>query len=609
MASGYDDHTTEEIKSRCGIVDVIGRCVQLKRAGSNYKGVCPFHNEKTPSFVVSETKGIFTCFGCGATGDVIEFVKRYYNLDFQGAIEKLAGEYGIEIKRHSSPAESRRNILYEVNREAAAFFYRNFTQKANHGYDYMSARGIEAPTLRKFGIGYADGDWNSLLRFLTAKGIDPQLMLEVGLISESKGRQFDKFRERVIFPIINTRGKVIGFGGRAIGDGTPKYLNSPESAVFLKKNNLYGLNLTRQDINKEDCAILVEGYMDVISLYQGGVRNVTASLGTALTENQAAMLKRYTENVVLCYDADAAGQAAALRGMDILHTAGCKVKVFHVSDGKDPDEFIKANGKEAFQELVRKALPFAEYKIQLLRERLDVDTTEGSVQFLQETAKILRTLSPVEADIYIQKIAKETRISEGAIRMEVYGGSNPYEAHTAFAGQASRGMEFSGRSERNAAVPQRMSAPGQQNFSEGKIEPLEKNLIRLMLYKSVYVPKIRSYEDAFQSETAIRIYELIKALYRDDEEIDVKKIADGLEPEDNLVLDDILENVCLADQDEKMFSDCISRIEEVKRHKREKEIILQLSILDDETEDESTRENIASLTRELMEIQRANALK
>lgn len=601
---GYGDHIVEEIKSRCGIVEVIGRYVPLKRAGSNYKGVCPFHSEKTPSFVVSESKGIFTCFGCGATGDVIEFVKRYHNLDFQGAVEMLAGECGIQLTKSGSAGDERKNKLYEINRDAGSFFYQCFSHQANPGYDYMQKRGLQASVLRKFGIGYADETWDRLYRYLTGKGISSDELLELGLISQSKGRLYDKFRNRVIFPIINTRKKVIGFGGRAIGDGTPKYLNSPESSVFLKKNNLYGLNLTRQDINKEDYAILVEGYMDVISLYQAGVRNVSASLGTALTQGQAEILKRYTKNVTLCYDADQAGQAAALRGMDILRQAGCKVKVFHVTDGKDPDEFIKANGKEAFLELARQALPFADYKIKALRDQIDVSTSEGTVQFLQETANLLRTLSPVEADVYIKKVASETHISEGAIRLEVYG--SPEVSFESSAPHLGRREGPSGARGQGASAWPNTSAPLRSEPAD-PTELLEKNLIRLMLYKSTYIPQLEPYQDVFQNEVLLRIYRMIQSLYKEDEEISVKQLADGLERSENAVLQDIIENVCLAEQDDKMFSDCISHIQEAKRQKRESEIVQILSILDEE--DQQEQESIKALTRELIEIQRAKALK
>lgn len=339
MGFSFSNSSIEDLKNQVNIVDVVGRVVQLKRAGTNFKGVCPFHNEKTPSFVVSEQKQIFTCFGCGVKGDVIEFVEKHYNLDFGEAVEKIAGEYGITLEKRNY--DDNRDAYYEVNRQAAAFFYKAFTEQANKGYSYMKNRGIDDAVLKKFGIGYADEQWDSLYKYLTAKGVSKEMLLELGLVSESKGKCYDKFRNRVIFPIINTSGKVIGFGGRAIGDDNPKYLNSAESRVFQKKNNLYGLNITRQEIGKSDNAILVEGYMDTISLYQGGVRNVVASLGTALTENQAKLLKRYTGEVVLSYDADSAGRAAALRGLDVLSKENCKVKVLHVTDGKDPDEFIK----------------------------------------------------------------------------------------------------------------------------------------------------------------------------------------------------------------------------------------------------------------------------
>ena len=327
---GFSNQTIESLKNQVNIIDIVGRCVPLKRAGSNYKGVCPFHSEKTPSFVVSEQKQIFTCFGCGASGDVIEFVQRYYNLDFNEAIEKIAGEYGITLEKNAY--NDRREIYYKVNKMAAGFFYRAFTERANKGYAYMKRRGISPAVLKKFGIGYADEQWDSLFRYLQSQGVDKKIILELGLASESRGKCYDKFRDRVIFPIINTAGKVIGFGGRAIDSrDNPKYLNSPESRIFQKKNNLYGLNISRQSAGKAGYIILVEGYMDVIALYQSGVENVAASLGTALTENQAKLIKRYTKDVVLSYDADGAGRAAALRGIEILKSEDCKVKVLQSS--------------------------------------------------------------------------------------------------------------------------------------------------------------------------------------------------------------------------------------------------------------------------------------
>lgn len=572
-----NENIFEEIKSRCNIVDVIGRYVSLKKTGSNHKGLCPFHNEKTPSFIVSEDKQIFTCFGCGATGDVIGFIQQYHNLDLYGAVEKLAEENNIELTGIGYSDIGNKAELYEINREAAAFFYKCFTTKENAGYEYMIKRGLSPDILRKFGIGYADGEWQSLYNYFTDKGTGVELLLKLGLVSESKGKYYDRFRDRVIFPIINTTGKVIGFGGRTIRDAAPKYLNSPESIIFYKKNNLFGLNLTRQDINRENCVILVEGYMDVISLYQHGIRNVSASLGTALTENQARMIKRYTDNIVLAYDADEAGQAATHRGIEILRSAGCKVKVLQVHDGKDPDEFIRRNGKDAFLELVSNAVSFVDYKLDLLQKKININTTEGSVNFLQEAAKILKQLSPVEADAYIKKIAARTRISEGAIRMEVYG--NSY---------------------RDTITPVTIGKTKKSKTMTDTDKPLEKNLIKLMLLKSSYIKKIEPYTDVFRNPACFRIYQIIKSLYKDDEEIDIKKLQDSLDDEGNRMLSDIVENVHLADRDSQVFEDCIYHIKKIYTKKREEEIIKLLSVLDDEKD----RDSILALTKELMQIQR-----
>ncbi|MBQ5954469.1 MAG: DNA primase, partial [Firmicutes bacterium] len=424
MAKIVSGNGADDLKSQLNIVDVIGRVVPLKRAGSNYKGVCPFHSEKTPSFVVSDQKQIFTCFGCGATGDVIEFTKRYYNLDFIEACEKLGKEYGIEVDFSKSSGNKEREEYYKINREAAAFFYKAFTENANPGYTYMKKRGLEDSILKKFGIGYADKEWDSLYKHFKAKGVDEKILLELGLISQGKeGKYYDKFRNRVIFPIINTSGKVIGFGGRRIDDNdNPKYLNSPENMIFQKKNNLYALNTTKQDIGKEGSAIIVEGYMDVISLYQHGVKNVVASLGTALTDNQAKLIKRYTNTVNLCYDSDSAGINAALRGIDILTPRGLKVKVFHVTDGKDPDEFAKAHGKDAFMKLVKAAPGAIQYKLDSAKKGFDLSKDEEKLDYIKKAAAILRTLSPVETDIYVRALAEELKVSERAIFAEISAG-------------------------------------------------------------------------------------------------------------------------------------------------------------------------------------------
>ncbi len=567
----------EEIKSRCNIVDVIGQVVTLKKAGSNYKGLCPFHNEKTPSFVVSETKQIFTCFGCGVSGNVFEFVKRYYNLDFREALEKLAKEYGVTLEQTGGRSSEKKDRMYELNRLAARFFFKAMADAGSPGYIYMKNRGISYETIKKFGIGYADDKWDSLYRYMTGQGADEETLVEIGLLSKSKGRYYDKFRDRVIFPIINTRGKIIGFGGRIIGEGTPKYLNSPESPIFLKKNNLYGLNLTRQEISKEDCAILVEGYMDVVSLYQSGVRNAAASLGTALTENQAKMLKRYTRNVVLSYDSDSAGQAAALRGIDILYNEGCRARVLHVTDGKDPDEFVKKKGRQAFLELVDSALSYADYKIDILKSRHNLDETDGRIEFVKETVAALRNLSPAERDIYIRKIAAEAKISEGAIRLEFRGDTEDR--------QAERGRE-AGREHRNQPA--------------GDISSIEKNLIRLIINDSRMFETILPYSYIFKSTAGDNIFSSIKSIYTDGEDIDINKLADSLDEDSAGVFRNIVDNICLGGRDQEILEDCIITLEIEKLRDRYEEIntIIELA---DETENQ---EKIRQLMTEQMEIQK-----
>ena len=570
--------TIEEIKARCNIVDVISSVVPLKRAGANYKGICPFHNEKTPSFVVSEQKQIFTCFGCGATGDVIEFTKRYYNISFQEAIEKLAAQYGIEISDLYAKKGPEKEPYYEINKLAAKFFYDAIKVKGNDGYKYMEGRKFTPETITKFGIGWADTDWQSLTNYLKSQSVSDEQLIELSLASKSdKGKVYDRFRSRVIFPIINTRGKVIGFGGRIVGDGDPKYLNSTESLVFQKKLNLFGLNLSRPEIQREGYAIVVEGYMDVAALYQEGIKNVVASCGTALTEQQAKLLKRYTDKVVLCYDADSAGIKAALRGIDILRDAGLEVRVLHVSDGKDPDEFVKKHGPDAFRELVKKnAIPDIDYKVLLIRKKYDINDTTQAVKFFKAVASVLGKLSPVESDLYIKKISKELNISEGALRREVQGSSNQTESPRQEQAEEVKPSEIS-----NAQIL------------------LEKTLIRLSLINSEYYAKLAVYPDAFMSNQSIRVSTVLSLLFKADTDYDLEEIKENLEDDDVKYLNDLIKEIKLGADDAKAFSDCIDKLEKQKKEKRKKEIRDILDMADEETD----QEKIKNLLEEYKSLQ------
>jgi len=581
MGSRSYNAAVEEIKARANIVDVIGSLIQVKRAGSTYKACCPFHNEKTPSFVVYESTQIYVCFGCGEKGDVIRFVEKYYNLTFPEAVERLANQYGIVIEDDHTETAKKKDGYYELNRQAARFFYDALTTKANPGYAYITKRGIEPQTIRAFGLGFADDQWQSLCDYMKGKGADPAMLKEISLLSEKDGRFYDKFRGRVMFPIFNTRGNVIGFGGRIIGDGEPKYLNSSESFVFKKGFNLYGLNLTKNEIQKENLAILVEGYMDVVSLYQHGVRNVAASLGTALTEDQAKLLKRYTSQVVLCYDADSAGIKAALRGIDVLRKAGLGVRVLHVDDGKDPDEYIKRHGRDAFLNLVRnKSVADIDYKISLLRKNYDLNNTTQGIRFLQDAAGVLRTLSPVEADIYIKKVASDYAISEGALRREVEKG------------QTGKAMDV-----REAAPNEEVKA--QQPISQAS-QFMERTLIRLSMLKSEYFKGLEDYPEAFVTENGQKIRDTLRTLYRDHVDFDLRDLRDTLEEGPYQYLEFILNNVLPGENDRNAFEDCIRKLQAERRSRRIAEINSILSL----GEKEGNQYDMTSLMRELIDLQK-----
>lgn len=574
----------DEIKSRCNIVDVVGNYVALKRTGSSYKGLCPFHNEKTPSFNVNENMQHFHCFGCGESGDVISFIQRIENLDFMDACRKLADMYSIDIDRFGYRDESRKNRIYEMNRDAARFFFRKLTEGPNPGYDYVVNRQLDPKTIKEFGIGYAPDGWHNLydhMKSLKEKNYTDEELEKAGLLSRSKGRYYDKFRNRVMFPIIDTRGKVIGFGGRIIGDGEPKYLNSPESEAFQKKNNLFGLNLTRNHVSKLDEIILVEGYMDMVSLYKNGVKNVAASLGTALTENQCRLISRYTKNVVLSYDADSAGRKAALRGIEIIRGAGMKAKVLHVPDGKDPDEFVKKHGSEKFTELVGKALPYAEYKLQNALAKYDLQDTEQSISFYKEAAGILETLSPIESDRYIKRVSQKTGISETALRREIEAIRTGKPAGNLWGKQNNRNRENDGK------------------LSAEKDDQLQRYLIRLIAEDVSYIQRIENdhMEEIIRTPAYFNIYNRIKAINIEKGShngvVDIRSVQDSLDPGEADTLQRIMDDTPINDS-LRIYEESRSTFRRKMLERRRDEILDELGRVDDST--------AAGLTSEIQKI-------
>ena len=406
----------EKIKSQNDIVDVISERVRLRKAGRNFTGLCPFHNEKTPSFSVSQEKQIYKCFGCGEAGNVISFVMKDKNLPFIEAVKYLANRANIPLEINNgekSKSAKKKDLLYRVNVEAAKFFFSNLMNNQN-AKEYFLNRGIKEETIKKFGLGFANDSWNSLMFYLRKKGINDVLLEEAGLISvnKEKGRKYDRFRNRVMFPVFDYQGKVIGFGGRVLDDSKPKYLNSPETLVFQKGTNLYGLNFALKHNMSERYFVIVEGYMDLISLHQYGITNVVASLGTALTINQARLLKRYADKVIISYDADMAGQMATLRGLEILRTAGFDVRVLNIPQGKDPDEYVRSNGKEAFLKLINSAEPLIDYRMKKAEEGIDFKNSQSLILYAKRIMEIISDLDPMEKDVYIKKASENTGIKE-----------------------------------------------------------------------------------------------------------------------------------------------------------------------------------------------------
>lgn len=406
----------EKIKSQNDIVDVISERVRLRKSGRNFTGLCPFHNEKTPSFSVSQEKQIYKCFGCGEAGNVISFVMKEKNLPFIEAVKYLASRANIPLEINNgekSKAAKKKDLLYRINVEAAKFFFSNLMNNQN-AKEYFLNRGIKEETIKKFGLGFANDSWNSLMFYLRKKGINDTLLEEAGLISvnEEKGSKYDRFRNRVMFPVFDYQGRVIGFGGRVLDDAKPKYLNSPETLVFQKGTNLYGLNFALKHNMSERYFVIVEGYMDLISLHQYGITNVVASLGTALTINQARLLKRYADKVIISYDADMAGQMATLRGLEILRTAGFDVRVLNIPQGKDPDEYVRSNGKEAFLKLINSAEPLIDYRMKKAEEGIDFKNSQSLILYAKRIMEIISDLNPVEKDVYIKKASENTGIKE-----------------------------------------------------------------------------------------------------------------------------------------------------------------------------------------------------
>ena len=419
----YSEEIIEQVRQNNDVVDVISQYVHLTRKGRNYFGLCPFHNEKSPSFSVSPDKQIFHCFGCGVGGNVITFVSQIEGLNFVETVQMLAERANIQLPTLQNNGDTQREILkdkvYKVNEFTAEYYHQNlYKPQAKMAQEYVKKRQLTNETLKSFRIGFS-GKFDELYQELKKQGFQEQEILESGLVNKNeRGQYIDRYRNRLMFPICDARGRVIAFGGRVLDDSKPKYINSPENVVYSKGRHLFGLNVAKKGDTKK--LLIVEGYMDVISLHQRGITNVVAPLGTALTEQQGWLLRKNSEQIILSFDSDDAGIKAKLRAIDILQKMGCDLRVIQLEGAKDPDEYIVKYGNMRFQNAVDKAFSVVEFKVKILKKELNLENTNDKIKFLNEIAKLISKVdNTIEREVYIEKIAKEYDISKEAIYAEV----------------------------------------------------------------------------------------------------------------------------------------------------------------------------------------------
>jgi DNA primase len=530
----------DRILDKLDIVEIVSGYIQLKKAGRNFKACCPFHNEKTASFVVSPDKQIYHCFGCHAGGNLINFVMKYENMDFPETVRMLADRAGVEVPKYETDAGGAPSVatrLYEINDVAAAFFQGTLRSvKGKKALEYLTRRGIDADTLSVFRIGYAPDEWESLRRYCESKKITVDLLRKAGLtIPSEKGKgDYDRFRNRIIFPIFNERGKIVAFGGRVMDDSLPKYINSPETVIYSKSNILYGLNFSKRGIREKGCAVLTEGYMDVVVPSQYGVTNTVATSGTALTTSQVSMLKKYTDTAVMVFDSDQAGEAASLRGLDILIESGMKVRIATLPEGDDPDSFIKKKGKEGFESAIDSAKGLFDYKLDLLVKKLGTRDIGGI------TDEMLPTIAKVDNDViksdYLKKLAERLGLHEQSLRHEMKKVKPGYSYHYASEVKAE---------------------PNSNNYKSSEVHLLGLAIVNKKMFTKL---KAELGLDKFCDPHVKTALEIVNEMYNNgDEEINPGKLLSRLE-HSNSAKDAAVQALAKADitQDlERALNDCI----------------------------------------------------
>jgi len=506
----YPKEIVEDVREKTDIVDLVSEYVKLEKAGNNFKGLCPFHNEKTPSFIVNPDKQFYYCFGCGAGGNSYTFLMEQENFDFPEAVKHLANRLNITLPEENVSEEMKKKYkeketLYEINKKAMVYFYEAYN--SNKGFEakkYVSKREINPEMRKKFALGYSFTKGNDLFKYLVAKGYKKEDILKAGLITEKNGKVWDRFWDRLMFPILDAHDRVIGFGGRIIGQGEPKYLNSPETLVFNKSENLYNMNLARKERPKY--IILTEGYMDTIALYQVGFKNVVAALGTAFNESHAKVIKKYTEEVIISFDSDNAGKKAILRAIPHLRNAHLKIRVLDLRDTKDPDEFVNKYGKREFEKQIKDAISYVEFEINILKEKYDISDPYQKIDFTREISKVFEKIEDgIEREVFVNKIAVDLKISSKSIQGEI---------------------------EKEEEIEKK-----QNKYKEDKKEEVVKKVIHRDVYDeffNIIVGSKEIFESVkdhvteldFEDEFYRKLYEIIKDAFKVSNYINIAEIAD-----------------------------------------------------------------------------------
>ena len=516
----------DELIARTDIVDLVSESVRLTKKGRNYWGLCPFHSEKTPSFSVSADKQIYKCFGCGKGGGAINFVMELDNLPFRDAVVLLAKRAGLEVpdSGYSAGAKERREKLLAINKQAARAFHRwLYTPEGAEGLAYLQRRGLSRRTLTSFGLGFAPNRWDALIQELGQQGYDKRDLLDAGLaVNNQDGRIYDRFRNRVMFPIIDIRGEVIGFGGRVMDDSTPKYLNSPDTPVYNKSRNVFALNIAKK--SKAGRVILTEGYMDTISLHQAGFDSTVASLGTSLTPEHAQLLSRYFPEAIIAYDGDGAGVSAAQRAIPLLERAGMKVRVLRITGAKDPDEFIKQYGRDAFLRLLDQSENQVDYRLEQIRKKYDLSDDSQKVGFLQEAAQLLSSLpSAVEREIYGRHAAEPAGVSPEAVAQEV---------KKAFQRRLRKEQKQQERRDLTPAIQLQPKARGLR-YDNIRSARAEEGVLRLILLDSSLLEETEGLTGSeFSSPLLGRIFDLLRSRAAEGLSTQLPALAGALEPEE-----------------------------------------------------------------------------